>query len=255
MRNLWICSEMTDPCFYTNLAIKRLETKKDPALLIITKDVGECYPIYEYCVNKEVPFLLHATITGFGGTKFESGVKPYYQSLLELKTLIDKGILLGNRVILRVDPLCLHSDFYEIIEIVKESKKLGITKVRVSILDYYPHVRTRLKEQSLPYCSNFSLDKDTIESLIKDIYSITVLKGLTLYLCAEQVPDGLRWDKRVSIRGCASIEEWKELGIDIKPRTRSLQRKSCTCDAQKNDLLSGVKKGCDHRCLYCYWKW
>ncbi len=81
--------------------------------------------------------------------------------------------------------------------------------------------------------------------------------GMTLHLCAESIlltglPDNLTGD--IDIEGCASAASWERLGVsDLLPITRK-QRKECTCDLAKTDLLAGLAKGCPKGCAYCYWR-
>lgn len=84
--------------------------------------------------------IVHATITGYGGTKIEPNVPDYTSALEGYRELID---LLGvDRVVLRIDPIIPTEDG---LTRVSDVAKACQGRMRISFLDNYPHDSIREK--------------------------------------------------------------------------------------------------------------
>ena len=179
--------------------------------------------------------IVHATITGYGGTPLEPNV-PSVTSALEGFAELNK--LLGkDRVVLRIDPVIPTVEGTKIaVEILQRAGKDN--RVRVSFIDMYSHVRERLS-----------------------------IAGIDLHLTWNlfHAPLGLRfeaWNKLgrpevcgepgFKCTGCVSGSDCKILGVE-PIEFKSGQRPDCTCLAMKAELLHR-KAPCSHACCYCYWR-
>lgn len=253
-RKLYMVSEFTDPCYYVDTAISRLSKIEKPCAIIITKDIGKCEKLIDYCNSAAIPFITHATITGLAGTELEPNVPATDKVLADLERLIKSGKVLPERAVIRVDPIVpFYSNIVEIEKIIAKASELGIKSCRISIVDYYRHVIDRMRQKQLQHGPSFQMATDNKDKLIDSIFRITRNYNIKLYLCAEFIPENL--DKQwISNRGCASLYDWQKLGVELDDATRH-QRANCTCDAEKQDLLYGLRKGCSHECTYCYLKW
>jgi DNA repair photolyase len=187
--------------------------------------------------------IVHATITGLGGSIYEPNVPNLSVSKLYFDKLIEK---IGHeRVILRIDPIIPTEDgiakainVYEQIH-VKGGKR---TRVRISFMDNYPHVKERFKRlglNPLPYDFHSPLE---LRKKIASYFPDAEICGEPGFQCI----------------GCVSEKDLKVLNINAPPlrgydRIRSFQRPECKCLTYKTEILT--KRGrCDHQCIYCYWK-
>ena len=183
--------------------------------------------------------IVHVTITGVGGSLYEPNVpKPYEVYPLFNKVL---DILGPEKTVLRIDPiipttkgiLAAHGVFVALV--MREHR------IRVSILDNYPHVKQRFIEAGVPpvdyeFHADFKVRNDIIN-----------LFGSSVEICGEP---GFR-----SI-GCVSQRDVNALGLhltDEDEKSQFKQRRGCTCLGIKTELLTN-REPCPYGCLYCYWK-
>jgi len=251
MDKLLVASEYTEPSFFIDRVLKSLEDTKCSlnkyGLLLITKNISGSIPILEKARDLEIPVVTHITITGLGGSVLEPLVPDWKTSCADLASFISKVENL-NTVVLRIDPLVPSiTDFSVIESILEVAFNLGITRVRTSVIDYYPFVRKKFESKKLPLVGiGFQPDFKAKFDLLKNLAEIVIGKyGMSLEACAEdiQVPG-------ITRIGCADREEWKALGLDL-PKG-SPKRWSCFCDTPKYDLLP-KEPTCGYNCLYCYW--
>jgi len=187
--------------------------------------------------------IVHATITGLGGTIYESKVPTLIMSKLYFDLLVKT--LGPERVVLRIDPIIPDSggiakaiNVYEQIHI-KGGKR---TRVRISFMDNYPHVKERFIAAGLkPLDYNFHAPLE-LRKKIASYFPDAEICGEPGFECV----------------GCASEKDLKILNIDAPPlkgydRVKSVQRPECECLMYKTEILK-TKGRCDHMCLYCYWK-
>lgn len=189
--------------------------------------------------------IIHCTITGLGNTPLEPGVKSIEETLPAYKELVDR--LGGARVVLRIDPIILGIGNEEnIIKILNQC----CSRVRVSFLDMYDHVKERFNKEHIDipsYHNTFHSDLN-VRKLYLDLMQHTLKNNGCKYeieICGEP---------ELECSGCVSKKDLDTLGIiDIPSDSKSFQRKECCCVSEKFELLKN-KGRCSHRCIYCYWK-
>ena len=178
--------------------------------------------------------VIHCTITGWGGTKLEPNVSLPEVTLNAYDILKDN--FSGESVVLRVDPIITEMPecSIEVANHIKNNKD----RIRVSFLDYYPHVRERMLREKILLKQGFHANIEDRMNILKKLPSQTEV-------CGE--PD-------IACTGCISCRDLIAMDIRTIPTERkNMQRKECCCIAEKTELLSN-KRQCKHGCLYCYWK-
>ena len=262
MRQLLVVSEYGEPSKYQEVICQRLFTevsakKKDVCLLLITKNLPGCLQILGTTDGLNIPTQIHCTITGLGGTKMEPHV-PAPNLMVEESIKVIKRLKIPPEVItIRIDPIVpeyLELQEIEASHILEAFSRIGVSHCRISIVDYYPHVRERLGKLGIEHPYGFQTDRSTKTLIINQMLHLTCRFNMQLHLCAEQVPEDFKYSIDLDTEGCASAESWRRLGVDdLKPLVRR-QRSECTCDLRKEDLLAGLEKGCRPGCTYCYWR-
>jgi len=188
--------------------------------------------------------IIHATITGFGGTPIEPNVPTYEETLnglYELESFMPEG-----NIVLRIDPIIPNEAGRSWIHYLIKNIPVSVKRIRFSIIDNYKHILQRGLE--LPW-SSFHAPPHLIADVVNDFmpYSHTHY----IECCGEDhplIPE--EWK-----RGCISDRDVLMLRLDINkiPKILSGQRKSCKCLSIKTELLNN-KGQCKHGCLYCYWR-
>jgi DNA repair photolyase len=220
-----------------------------PAVLV-TKNVKKLLLENPNLLNQNV--IVHATITGYAGTYLEPNV-PAYEELFEvLGALKDSQ---KKRIVIRIDPIVPIKAFVDqSLIVLKEARRLGYNRIRVSILDVYPHVLKRFE----PY--------DIFHFDIKNIYNWDMAHSLTgehkpymshapltirEHIIEQFKPCEVCGEPGIRCRGCISSIDLKILGVDDTPRLpEKRQRQFCTCLENKHELLRLGE--CAHGCLYCF---
>ena len=143
-----VASEHTDPAFFAKdikdffdgkTSVKRrfgdpITAKDIDALYIITKHDG--IPL-RTILSIKIPKIIHFSITGLGGTKYEPGVMPYNELLDRIGDYIKQG-LDPSMVTVRIDPIVPGVTSQHVIEnIIKRASSMGIKNIRFSIMDFY----------------------------------------------------------------------------------------------------------------------
>jgi hypothetical protein len=139
-----------------------------------------------------------------------------------------------DRVVLRVDPV-IPTPLG--IATAKEVVSLkNNTRVRISFIDYYEHVKKRFNdlEMRLPWDSFHA----PLELRIKAWEELGKPE-----VCGEP---------GFQCSGCVSAKDCEVFGIAPFEDERG-QRKHCACLANKHELLI-QRKRCSHACEYCYWR-
>ncbi len=257
-------TEQGDAAIYDSWK-KWVYDKQLPAILI-TKDPRELIKNNQelFCGNLKGNVILHATITGLGGTIFEPGVKNWKIQLDFLKEMLSKGYFHKERLVIRLDPIIptfaiLDSTYLEsLIDISKFAVENNL-RFRTSFFDYYPHVRERFAKLALenpPKIAEFIVNLDKaqpelhlpLESRIAFLEVLKEYAGLTddmIEICGEP---GLK------CTGCVSQKDLDIFGLKIEESLPAgLQRPACACLGIKRELLDN-KHPCKHNCTYCYWK-
>ena len=205
-----------------------------------------------------LPFIIHVSCTGYGGTKLEPHLDPYQKTIDEIYNLIHYAGFPAERVVLRIDPIIPTErgiDLFEEVVTYARNKVPEINRIRVSVLDMYPHVRERFKKAGIccPYGDNFQASNASFNALNKRIEFLkSEYPELSFESCCEtKLP-------AATPTGCVSVKDYEVLGLEKPEDTRKGQRKDCLCIGDKKDMLKFKynETGYNHcyGCLYCYWK-
>lgn len=227
-------TESGDPCF----DLKWLPwVKLSNPTILITKNPLKLYNLIR-CI-KNANLIVHATITGNGGTIIEPNVPNYKEALEGLYKLVD---LLGKeRVVLRIDPIIPHKDYFKnskmVLDEAKEHLKENMCRVRISIYDNYQHSKDRLSLVGVEFKHNsFNLPLEDRKKIIEYFGDVEV--------CGE---DGIKSTP------CLSEKDCQILGVKPGIVTKR-QRYNCHCLSNKFELLKRTGSQCEHQCKYCFWK-
>ncbi|MBV5347817.1 DUF1848 family protein [bacterium] len=185
--------------------------------------------------------IIHATITGWGGTDLEPNVRNCMQELEAYTQLVK---LLGpERVVLRVDPIIPTAEGVQgALTLINNFCK---GRLRVSILDYFMHVEDRLVATKNPLATVLTPLYNTNTFLKKELRGEILKLFPTAEICGELGFPSV---------GCISIKDYNVLVLRPPEKIKKAkQRPSCSCLAEKRELLTH-KGQCDHKCLYCYWR-
>jgi len=234
-----------------------------PAILITKNIIKLIEENKQLLLNGNV--IIHATITGLGGTIWESNV-PNYKKVLEF---LEKQIRYGfpkERLVIRCDPIFIPfmdpelqvPESYNYKSILTEILNFAIDndlRYRISFFDYYPHVRERVR--SLPQ----TLIIEKLNQMQPELHADILLRqgclnaiknyikyhnsNLEVEVCGE--PD-------LPCTGCLSKKDLDIFGIELgKDPETGIQRPACACLGIKRELLDN-KHPCMNKCIYCYWK-
>ena len=251
---LLVASEYADPCFHVGRVIRRVEDHIDReggfGLLLITKNIKDSTPIWQYAVAHSIPTIVHVTITGLGGSKLEPNVPQWTEEMHHfgkfIKMCNDEPFSLEN-IVLRIDPLVpRYTDFDILDKIIPLASAMGVKRIRTSIVDYYPFVRDKFASAGLKMDGNgFQPSMETKVSMLQELIKISNKYEMSVESCAENITiEGL------SLIGCANLAEWRMLGLNLP--CGSPKREGCFCNVRKIDVLP--REGyCGHGCVYCYW--
>lgn len=244
-----------------NTGWKKWVENGQPAILITKNVIKLIEENKQLLLNGNV--IIHATVTGLGGTRWEPNV-PNYKKVLEF---LEKQIRYGfpkERLVIRCDPIFIPfmapetQSLFNYKSIITEILNFAIDnnlRYRISFFDYYPHVKERVKDlpqtlvieklnQMQPDMHADILLRQGFLAMLEDY--ITVRSGKTeIEVCGEP---GL------PCTGCLSKKDLDTFGIELdKDPETGMQRPACACLGLKKELLDN-KHPCAHGCLYCYWK-
>ena len=211
------------------LITKQLHTKNDKLIDLLLQ-------------NKD-KVILHVTCTGYGGTKIEPHVPKPEDVKMGVYKLLREGFPV-EQIVLRTDPIIPTQTGISIVKAVWDLfKDTGITRVRYSVIDMYPHVRERFTANGigLPF-STFLAPKAMMDAVKEAVTTYDGPYGFEA--CAENLPVQT---------GCISKKDLELLGLPTEEAVGGFQRKGCLCLAGKTELLTN-KRRCPSGCLYCYWK-
>lgn len=222
--------------------------------IIVTKNLNDD-AINKILMHKD-KLIVHCGCTGLGRTVYEPNVPDYKWQLNQLAKLLHFGFH-PSHVVLRIDPILPTKEGLYHVKFVldqfqnmqKTNKDIaGITRIRISVMDMYPHVRQRFAAAkiNIPYGDKFyapySMMRDVIELLSQYPYQYET--------CAEPYLKA----PNITQMGCISEKDLSILGLHPDTETVNPQnRNGCLCLSCKTELLS-CKHPCSHKCLYCYWK-
>jgi len=230
-------TERGDAAFNTKW-LKWVKIEKKPAILISKQPELLINILINNDLLNAKNILFHINITGNGGTEMEPCVPNYKKSLESFYYLVEKYG--KNRVVLRIDPIIPIEPYlknsYAVLSDVKEKLGKDMTRVRISFLDNYNHVKSRMKEKGLtPFDYSF-------HAPLNDRKKIWLKMGQP-EICGEP---------NMTSTSCVSEIDCEILGVEPM-ESISTQRKECHCLANKKELLN-EKKPCNSKCIYCYWQ-
>ncbi len=217
--------------------------------IVITKHLTP-----EFCnavLKNKDKLIVHATITGHGGTILEPNVPPFYDSFIYLQSVVECGFP-SSKIVVRVDPIIpTTKGIFTARKVISGVTEDGLFhRIRVSIIDMYPHVRQRFKALGLPLPygeQGFTPSSAQIAAVNKMLLSMKD-DSIRIEACAEP-------ELTAAIQcGCISNRDLYLLGLfDSQDDFHGFQRRECHCYDGKVELLDN-KHQCAHRCVYCYWK-
>lgn len=211
--------------------------KNYDGLILITKKLSDEF--IEKATNTNC--IVHATITGLGGSIYEPNVHDVKESLYYFNKLCDS--IGANKVVLRIDPIIptkenIERALYVYTYFHTRRHDINRTRVRISFLDNYPHVKQRFIKaglQPIPY--NFHAPLELRKGILKLFPDAEV--------CGEPGIPSI---------GCVSEKDLEILGIEIpKNVVKGFQRTECSCLSVKKEIFT-ERKQCENKCLYCYWR-
>lgn len=223
--------------------------------IVITKRVSPGF--HDAVLSNKDKLIVHATITGYGGTALEPNVPSINDEYHAVMALVQAGFP-KEKVVIRVDPIIpTKKGIRTAAVVIKMFMDAGFARFRVSIIDMYPHVRERFKQSGfpLPYGEfGFSPNKEQIRAVDEMLGAASKYwqhsDALRIEGCAEP---GLT---NVIHCGCVSEYDLNLLGLqeDDAVDSAGYQRQHCMCYSGKIELLKGKGGRCAHKCLYCFWK-
>lgn len=221
--------------------------------ILITKEITPEF------ISRVLPFkhkvIVHVTCTGYGGSVIEPNVPHYTTQLNMARELIAAGFP-QKQLVLRVDPIFPTAKGLETAKKVILEGSGFIHRIRISVVDMYPHVRERMMRAGLEPvygAYGFSASKEQlamVDAWILDMYRNYKIPSIES--CGEE---GLEQTIKV---GCCSPIDRQILGLPQSSEAiKTNTRKGCLCSGDKKELLTGAdtRQPCKNGCLYCYWKY
>ena len=209
-------------------------------VILITKNINDKF--IEKVLEYKDKIIVHATITGMGGTVIEPNVPDLNLSYYKVLNLIKAGFPL-EQIVLRIDPIIpTGKGLHTANEVLLLFKDTGIKRVRVSFCDMYKHVKERFKKAGIKIPYNYSPTKEMIKNTTELFESYS--NYYDFETCAEELPFQV---------GCISQKDMDVLNLNHSLKGSSNQRKGCMCPSNKLELLNYPTR-CKHKYLYCYWK-
>lgn len=229
--------------------------------ILITKYITDAF--IEKAVDlykKGFPLIIHATVTGWGGTFVEPGIHDYHTQLNKACDLCKAGFPIENLVI-RVDPIWpTSSGLKRAAEVIEEAKSLGLlqkkktARLRVSILDEYKHVKERIRraDHEPVYGDKFYPPVFMVEKTAEMLKN----ENVPFETCAEELLTK-KCPELAAVKGCVSETDLALMGLgikDVNEMYENKQRRSgCHCLSCKSELFND-RKPCPTKCIYCCWK-
>lgn len=273
----------TDGVLFAKEVIRKLEENaKLPighpdriyAMEIWSKHDGKAmFDILDACKKYRVAPMVSFSITSLGGTPFEDGVKDWRDLMKDIEELVKSGVIDTATTTIRLDPFMPGiTDMNEFDSIIKESKKLGITRFVSSILNSYANnperkVMSNIDEaykkytgtkEGFPWRDYYDTGKylpkeEVLEEYFSIIKELQDNNDVTIKICANGVEGKM---KGLSPAACLDpyiIEEISGVGIvDSEGKyPKDTARPYEHCYGNRGNLL-GNKYPCYSRCAFCY---
>lgn len=227
--------------------------------ILITKNIGKHGSAFADAVSEYADkIIVHATVTGYGGTVLEPNVPTWEEQLACARVFAQDcneytPFDFFERMVIRVDPIFpTQKGITKAYTVMHEATIWGFKRFRVSIVDMYPRVRERFKKAKLPYPYDGGMypPMDKIK-LVDEMLGTFAAKhpDVRIEACAEP--------KLTNCIHCGCVSEYDlrllRLDDDTNVDSAGYQRKDCLCYSGKVELLKR-KAQCPHGCLYCYWR-
>lgn len=118
------------------------------AAVLITKCVSPDF--FDATLRHKDKLIIHTTVTGYGHSILEPNVPTLYEEFTAIMELVKAGFPM-SRIVVRVDPIIptekgLSVAYHTLISFME----MGFQRYRVSVIDMYPHARSRFKKAGLP---------------------------------------------------------------------------------------------------------
>ncbi|MCW3140553.1 MAG: DUF1848 domain-containing protein [Methanophagales archaeon] len=237
-----VFSEYTDPAHHVPLLMQRV-AKHDGPLYFITKDPR---PLTDIILDNARRSLVHVTISGLGGTKFEPRAPKSKDLITPVQQLVS---VLGKQLVIRIDPIIFGANHSRCFSIMRKFAALGVQRFRISYCSLYPFVRQRFRSISLSVPNSFYYPASWICRHSTALADCAQQLGVSLEYCAPLPQIEHAIDPSIVLSGCVSDIEYRRLGYKPVPPQRK-QRQHCKCWAKVEGLPKF--KSCKHGCVYCY---
>lgn len=224
--------------------------------ILITKNITNEF-IYRVLRCKK-PLIVHCTCTGYGGTVLEPNVPKPEKQIEQCMQLIDKGFPAEN-VVLRIDPIFPTDKglvkLDNVLQLYSQTLLLkNVSRIRVSIVDEYKHVKQRYKDRGWPeiYPGKIYPSKEQIKKVI----DLLEYYGYRYETCAEpELVNQAHIDSFIYEVGCISRKDLEIMNLECTDDMyeNPQKRHGCHCLNIKTELLEN-RHPCKHGCVYCYWK-
>lgn len=218
--------------------------------VLITKNITEQFK--QAVLNCNKPVIVHCTCTGYGGSALEPNVPDYVTQLNNLKDLINRGFP-ADHCILRIDPIFpSEKGLKRVNEVMQYFIQLntGITRIRISIVDEYRHVKERYRQRGWNplYGDNFGPSTSQVRAVACTLQNYPFM----FETCAES--NLCNYTSNCIMQGCISNTDLRIMGLpEVSMSENPQNRKGCHCLSCKTELLT-ERKPCPNGCVYCFWK-
>lgn len=237
------------------------KTNTCDGMIIITKNISRF--VLEKLLElqaRNYQVILHATCTGWGKTAIEPNVPDYVTQLMGINILVASGFRPEN-IVLRIDPIIPSvTGLKRVRNVLEKAVEIGLDlnkiRVRISVIDEYRHVKSRLQAMGLNQIypgTQFYASPENFQYVACQLRQIRddVNPGMKFYCCAE--PNLTDPDLFVHA-GCISQQDLAIMGLEYNQTSVNPQnRGGCLCLSVKHELLN-QRHRCPHQCVYCYWK-
>lgn len=204
------------------------------------------------------PIIVHAGITGWGGTIIEPCVPTPDVQLNNIVSLLRAGFP-PDHLVARIDPIIPSEEgltkVQHLIHRAMNANILPTCRCRVSVYDEYNHVKDRLRKMGLQplYGDSFYAPKQMMDKVGHLLSGFHWHYGITFETCAEHAL-AIACPGVFKEQGCISYEDLSIMGLSYKNAFQNPQnRGGCKCLGCKYELLT-QKQQCPHGCVYCYWQ-
>ena len=206
--------------------------------------------------------ILHATITGWGGTAMEPNVSDVDTVIDSLRTLIQSGYP-AERIVLRVDPVIPTDEGIaracNVLSIAR-TRLPDIHRIRISIYDDYHKAREEMLRRGYPAIDTMQKWKNEMERRPSDDqimavgYALAQTRPDIQYECCAEPELVEKFPANFSAIGCVSAKDLSIMNLPQPSQTlQNMQHRfGCLCLSAKRELLTN-KRRCANNCAYCYW--